>query len=212
MEIEAKYRAEQPIAPTQIESLSLVPYRLGPRETHDLFDTLLDTEGFALSQQSHTLRVRRDGPRHILTLKGPGTVEGGTHRREEWEETLAEGDDPFDRAAWPSSIGARLNELIGDEPLHPAVTIQNHRRTWAVHRDGGHVGEIALDEGTIQAGGLTEPLHEVEVELKGRGTTDDLAALTGALCGPLPLVPEPHSKAKRGLMLLGLAGGRPRDG
>ncbi len=93
MEIEAKYRAVKRIKAGQVEAVDLGPYTLGPRIKHNLRDTLLDTDDLAISLQQYALRVRRDGALSFVTLKGPAIVEGGTHKREEWEVLVVGGPE-----------------------------------------------------------------------------------------------------------------------
>lgn len=197
MEIEAKYRLTEPVTPSQIEALDWTPYQLGQRETVDQHDTFFDTPQRAVSQTRHAVRLREGGSRSVVTFKGPGTVEAGIHSREEIEEPTS------DRApeGWPALIRQRLHELIGEQTLEPLLEVQNLRRTWALLRDGVVVGEVALDEGTIRAGEWHEPMHELEIELKG-GVRDDLAVVGALVQRQLPAQPEDRSKFHRGFALL----------
>lgn len=200
MEIEAKYRLTEPVSPEQIEALDWTPYQLGPRHTVDQHDTFFDTPGRALSQTRHAVRLREGGARPVVTLKGPGTAQAGVHSREELE--LATEDRA--PAGWPAPIRARLEQLIETHTLEPLLAVQNLRRTWPLTRDGRLIGEVALDYGTIQAGGQHEPMHELEIELKG-GSGDDLQQLGGLVQRELPAQPEDRSKFERGFALLSTA-------
>ena len=200
MEIEAKYRLLNPIDPDAVERLDLAPYRLEGHATHALADTLLDTPGRAITRAGWSVRLRRDGPRTFLTLKGPGRVQGAVHRREEHEAELRQ--PSLDPAAWPAALQARVQALAGGEPLAPLAAVQNQRRTWRVRLGQAEVGELALDEGIISAGGRQEPFRELELELMGQGSEADLPQLEARLRAALPLVPEPRSKLARALALL----------
>lgn len=201
MEIEAKYRALTRVKPSDIEQIDWSPYRLGERVLHILTDTVFDDPNRRLSDTQHALRLRNDGLHTYLTFKGPGTVSAGVHQREEIEALIdpAIADDP---RQWPPSIRERVTELVGESKLEPIITVHNKRRTWEVWHDDTLVAEIALDRGTIEADTLRQPLHEIELELKGSGTEDDLGRLTKCLQQALPVAEEHQTKFARGLQLL----------
>lgn len=200
MEIEAKFRAMKRIKAGDIEKLDLSPYLLGERETHDLRDTLLDTEIYAVRRAKHSLRIRYDNKVGLLTLKGPKKVEGATHTRAEIEVPLGDGE-PLEPATWAREIGDPVQAIVGEMPLQRLMTIHNRRRTWDIYHNGAIVGEVALDRGKIVAGGASEKLHEVEIELKGDGTLTHLEQLMAKFTAQLPLAAEPLSKAQRAWML-----------
>jgi triphosphatase len=196
MEIEAKFRATKRIKAGDIEKLDLSPYLLGEKVTHDLRDTLLDTESYAVRGAKHSLRIRYDNKVGILTLKGPKIVQGATHVRSEIEVFLGDGE-PLEPTTWATEIADPVQAIIGEAPLQRLMTIHNRRRTWDLYHNGAIVGEVALDRGKIVAGGASEKLHEVEIELKGEGTLAHLDALMAKFTAQLPLEAESLSKAQR---------------
>lgn len=203
MEIEAKFAVTGPLPPEQITALDLDPYHLEDRgvERHD--DTVLDTPARDLTSARQTLRVRHTSDATLMTLKGPSKREGAVFARDEIEAPVAEDANvAADPALWPPAIAARVRPLLNGEPLEPLVRVEVARHRWLAMRDGELVAEIALDDGQIRAGGRELPVHELEVEIKGEGTRDDLDALSKTLRGDLPLAPEPLSKLQRGLALL----------
>lgn len=199
MEIEAKFKLTRPVDATEIEALEWAPYQLGPRHTADQHDTFFDTADLALSRTRHAVRLREGLATPVVTLKGPGTVSAGIHAREELELPTS-GRAPEE---WPDQIRAQLRQLIGAGALQPLLEIQNRRRTWPLLRDNVAIGEVALDEGQIIAGAQHQPMHELEIELKG-GARSDLEALRVQMLRQLPAQPENRSKFARGLGLLGL--------
>ena len=212
MEIEAKYKIMGSIDPKTISALDLAPYTLrqGQRLAHH--DLLLDTPERAITGSHHSLRLRDENGAKILTFKGPGTVEGSIHRREEVEAPLpangtveTPGGDAafFDYSAWPKKVARRVRELVGPSAeLRPLIELFVNRQTWVVERGGECVGELALDEGMILANGASGPVHELEMELKDAGQPSDLTALDARLRALLPLTAERRSKLERGLALL----------
>lgn len=201
MEIEVKYQALQKITAEQIEALDFAPYTRGARIMHPLYDTLLDTSDLAIKKQRHRLRVRRDGEQYILTLKGPVTQVGELSVREEHEIAFTS-NTPYSIDSWPEEIRNRVLTFIGDTPLEALIHVHNNRRAWNIYQAEQHVAEIVLDEGTIEAGGLQEAMHEIEVELKEDGNEEDASAICAILLAHLPIKPSSKGKSKRGFNLL----------
>jgi inorganic triphosphatase YgiF len=202
METELKFRVLGNLKASTLERIDWRPFTLGECEVHPLRDVILDTPDRSLTGHMHALRVRRDGEAVYMTLKGPpeGEPDAGRHRRDEWEEQLSE-DAIDDRARWPESIRERVAELIGEQPLEPIVEVRHDRQAWHVRLAGRLVAELALDEGEIRAGTKAQALHELEVELKGDGTEQELDELARRLQQAVPLAPEPRTKLERGLRL-----------
>lgn len=198
MEIEAKYRLTEPTSPEQIEALDWRPFRLGVRSETRQRDTLWDTASRELSSSRHAVRLRQGGKQPLVTIKGPGSVVAGVHEREELELPAAQPEP----SAWPAQIIERLRELVGDQQLQPIFEIRNHRRTWPLLENGTIVGEVALDQGTIEAGGRSQALHELEVELKGAAGRRLLDSVAELVLRQLPAEPEDRSKFERGIALL----------
>lgn len=201
MEIEVKYKALQKITAEQIEALDFTPYTRGPRAIHPLYDTLLDTPDLAIKKERHRLRVRQDGEQYILALKGPVTQIGELTMREEHEIALTS-HAPYSIDSWPKEIRERVLTFIGKTPLEPLIYVHNNRRAWDIYQAEQYVAEIVLDEGTIEAGGLQEPMHEIEVELKESGNEEDASAICAILLAHLPIKPSSKGKSKRGFNLL----------
>jgi triphosphatase len=197
MEIEAKYRLTAPVTAEQVEAMDWTPYQLGPRSSVDQLDTFFDTSDRAISRTIHAVRLREGGAQPVVTLKGPATIEAGIHSREEIELPTEE------RApdGWPAPIRERLQQLIGAQSIQPLLEVQNGRRTWPLLKDGAVIGEVALDEGEVRAGERREPMHEIEIELKG-GERSDLERVGALVLRQLPATPEDRSKFQRGFALL----------
>ena len=122
MEIEAKYRIVAALAPAAVEKVDMGPYRLVYGGEHALHDEIVDTAARALTSGGFALRQRRDGTRLLITLKGPGEVDGAVHRREEIE---VEADaDALARGVWPAPVWTRVGNLIGDGTLETLVSVE----------------------------------------------------------------------------------------
>lgn len=201
MEIEAKFAITADLDPQQLDTLKLPNYTLRGAGAERHVDLLLDTPTRLITGTMHALRIRTIGDRRVVTLKGPNAGSGGVHEREEVEAELS-GPLSLDPNDWPREVGERALALTGSEPLEVLLRVRVERRLWNVRRQGRIVGELALDSGEITAAGRHEPIHELELELKGSGARDDLDTLSAALSQALPLAPESRSKLERGLALL----------
>lgn len=162
-----------------------------------LINRYFDTPAAELNRNKAALRVRQAGDRYIQTLKTRGDFVHGAHRRQEWE--------------WPLP-GPELDlDLLADTPLAGQLELATldvvfetnfRRRIWLITRNGSEV-EVALDSGVIASGGRSEPLNEVEFELKS-GDARVLMSLARELADQIPVFLNLVSKAEQGYFLAGL--------
>lgn len=201
MEIEAKYRLDAEAMETAAALRDLGAYVLRPAPEPEIQrNRYFDTADGRLRQARYGLRLRELPDRSLITLKGPSSVSAdGLHRRAEFEFP---GADPHP-AAWPPGEARELAAaLVGGAPLAELLMINTERRIFYVEREGVAVAELCLDRGAIAAGGRTEPICELEIELLPGGAPADLPAIAQALRAHIPLEPELRSKLSRGLALL----------
>ncbi|MEN1761254.1 CHAD domain-containing protein [Anoxynatronum sibiricum] len=167
-----------------------------------LVSTYYDTPDHGLLQRGYTYRVRRESTGWMATVKGLGTVEGGLHRREEWNTPLPEGQ-PDLTLLEDEKIRSVLTKLTDNQPLVPLMTTR-FQRTQAIwqHSSGTRV-ELALDEGFIEAETEKMPINELELELK-EGSSLVLLELGEHISRHMAVVPGDKSKFHRGLEMLGL--------
>jgi inorganic triphosphatase YgiF len=166
-------------------------------ETHRNTTIYFDTPDLALRNAGFTLRVRRrsDSDRFIQTVKSRGD---GYLQRNEWEWPVA-GEQP-DLAHLAEIPG--LPQGLRDRrlALEPVFRTDVERTTTLIEPGDGAKVEVAFDHGTISAGASSEPLSELELELKG-GTADSLLRVGLDLLRDAPLVLMSESKAERGYRL-----------
>jgi triphosphatase len=74
------------------------------------------------------------------------------------------------------------------------------RNIWILLTAEGGLIELALDQGEVKAGSLSELISELELELKA-GEQSELLALAEQLQAELKLEPFNQSKAERGYRL-----------
>lgn len=160
-----------------------------------------DTAEQALQQAGIAYRVRREGEEWVATVKTNGSSDGGLHQREEWN--LPSPDrEPRPELFAELPVGDRLLAAINGQPLQPLFATVFDRLAAEVIFDDAQI-EIAIDEGQILSGELTEPIREIELELKS-GQPAALFRLGAVIARDIPLVPEPDSKYYRALVLSGL--------
>ncbi len=130
LEVEVKYRTPDRAALlARLEGVAVV--RLGPRTEEDHYFNAPDRD---LRQTDEAFRLRRVGPRNVLTYKGPkrGTA---TKTRAEIEVPLADGDGPARDAE-------RMLLALG----YKSVAVVRKRREVFRFTRGGFAVEACLDD------------------------------------------------------------------
>ena len=174
-----------------------------------------DAEDERLSKEKIAVRVRREGNEMVATCKWGGNqrkamaekgcdVSGALHARSELNVPV--GDDswfvtPPSNIFGDTEIGQRIIDLLGNEPLVPILETQFLRKLVQLHV-GDMVCEVAVDLGTIEAGGRWEPICELELELL-EGESEPLMELGKSFETQYALIPGEKSKFARGKALRG---------
>ncbi|MFP5410094.1 MAG: CHAD domain-containing protein [Gammaproteobacteria bacterium] len=156
-----------------------------------------DTPDFALSAAGVALRVRRVGRRWLQTLKTEGERAGGLSRRIEYEMPVRGG--ALDWTRFPPEALAHVPDSARAQVV-PVFETRFHRTAWLLKGRGGAQIEVALDVGEVVAGERSQPLCEIELELKS-GQPDALFALALDWAGAFGCLPFDVSKAERGVRL-----------
>lgn len=173
-----------------------------PQRQH-LRNTYFDTPELSLMQRRIAVRERRVGRRTLLTVKTAGESVGGLSRRGEWEGPTRPGRPDFMALVDDAHLARELSALTGR--LVPLFRTDFVRRSWQMVHGAAHI-ELALDQGHIVAGPRSEPILELELELK-QGPASALFDVALALGrdaqgqASLWLMPTDRSKAERGLAL-----------
>ncbi len=202
MEIEAKFALPDLQTLRRLESVErLAAFDLLLGTVKQVHDTYLDTTSRHLLSAGYACRRREQADGLLFTLKQLVGLQGPVHRREELEILLASDQPPTE---WPDCPAReRLLEIIGQEPLLPLFDLSQRRIVRPVQRGSVLVAELSLDQVELTSGGEGQRFLELEVELLGEGTEDDLAPIVACLRDEWHLQPEPRSKFERGLRLLG---------
>ena len=162
-----------------------------------------DTEDGVLAQNHVTFRVRQEGSCTVSTVKWGGQVEEGLFSHQECNVPAAPEDGklvPRPELFRETDAGPVLERVLAGKPLCSQLGMHFlRRRTQVVYR--GSELEVSVDTGEIVAGGKTEPICEVEVELFA-GPEDRVREFAQQLADEYRLVPENRSKYARGLALM----------
>jgi len=156
-----------------------------------------DTPDGQLQAARIGLRLRRDGERWLQTLKGGGGIVGGLHARHEIEYQVA--GPHLDFSGLAGSPWAKFFTPMLVATLAPVFHTDFHRTVRLIRTDEAEI-ELALDRGEIRAGERSEPICEVELELRS-GAVTALFSLARQLLDVVPLRLENASKAERGYRL-----------
>jgi triphosphatase len=166
-----------------------------PRIEH-LVSVYYDTPKQRLRRQQLVLRVRQHSEGCVQTVKRGGDF-AGLFDRDEWEAPVQSLEPDLQ-----SIVNSPMKDLI--EPhqfrhLIPIFRTEFERTTWAIEGSGSKI-ELTYDAGTIEAGSASEPIHELEFELK-EGGVGDLFALARKIGREVPLRLGVLSKSDRGFAL-----------
>ncbi|MGB8435575.1 MAG: CHAD domain-containing protein, partial [Burkholderiales bacterium] len=158
-----------------------------------------DTAAGALARAGVALRVREIRGRWVQTVKGAGASAAGLHVRDELEWQLASPEPDLALLA-----GTPLEELFSSATmsgrLAPVFRTEFERVIRPLAWPDGTRAELALDHGSVRAGGRSDPISEMELELQS-GDPTRLFELALALSADLPLRLGHASKAERGYLL-----------
>ncbi|MBV9652971.1 MAG: CHAD domain-containing protein [Acetobacteraceae bacterium] len=160
--------------------------------------TYYDTPDFDLRREGTALRIRKRGDRLIQTLKTRGGDEVASNRGE-WEWDV--GSDVPDLGRLGETPRAELAQQL-DGRLRPVFRTDIARTVHMLDGAGGARIEAALDRGQIIAGDASEPVSELELELKSGSDPAALYHMALDIHARVPLALAGESKAARGYRLL----------
>ena len=173
-------------------------YSLGEVQRQQLGNIYYDTPDQALSRSGYALRIRQIDDRYIQTIKTDGRSEGGLHQRQEWEWPMPSAQPDLSLFA-EAPIWAQWQQAGVAERLLP-VFRTDFQRELALVELGDTQIEVAWDIGAIRVKQRSEPIAELELELKA-GEVEGVLALGERLAAELPVAPFTENKAARGYAL-----------
>ena len=183
VEYELKYRA----TPEVLERIQAdFP---GDYTVTEMTTTYYDTPGGDLAKLFWTLRHRREGDKHICTLKTPAGIDG----RSEYEWSCEDIHEAIPHMCRLSGSNA-LAQLVERGLVKTCGA--RFTRTARIFTAGCTTTELALDRGVLLNGEKEEPFAELEVELK-RGFREEADIIGLLLSQAYGLEVENKSKFQR---------------
>lgn len=174
-----------------------------------IVDHYVDTADLRLYAAGFAARLRGANGKSEATLKSivsNGDAESGLRRRLELNEPVRYAL-LHSLAGARGVVGARIRQHAAVRELRVLFTVRTDRRTAIVaSSDGVDLGEIALDDTTIEAGDRTATIRRVEVEALIPGVEEVLAEFVERLRETHGLQPGTSSKFGGGLGLAVEAG------
>jgi len=196
IEIELKFIATPQAAVKLAELLSTLPHQ--HQAARELTNIYFETDDNQLRRWDMGLRIRGVNQRYEMTLKAAGQTLGGLHQRPEYNVELSE--PVLDIARLPAEIWPKGTDVAAlQQRLQPLFTTHFQREVWLITTGDSEI-EVAFDQGEVTAGEFSEPLCEIELELK-RGERQDLLAFAQQLAALGGLRMGSLSKAARGYLL-----------
>jgi len=196
-EIELKLELD-PMAQEALKRIGAIEgFAAGRAVTKTLQSIYFDTPDQALRKAKISLRVRKSGRSWIQTAKLGTGVLGGLSSAVEAEHPVKSRALDFS-VIEDTAVREKLAEIIGDAELVECFETVMKRTARQLSRDSdGAEIELALDTGNILAGGGSQPLTELEMELKA-GPSLAVFEAAKALLKDVPFRFSPFSKAERG--------------
>ncbi|MCU5771692.1 inorganic triphosphatase [Erwiniaceae bacterium BAC15a-03b] len=196
IEIELKFIVLPEAAIKLAAQLAAWPHQHTPAVA--LTNIYYETPDNQLRRWDMGLRIRGFGEHYEMTLKTAGQTIGGLHQRPEYNIDLSQPE--LDISLLPAEIWPAGCDLAAlQQQLCALFSTHFQREKWLVSYQNSEI-EVAFDQGEVSAGEFSEPLHEIELELKS-GERDDLLAFAAELAKMGGLRLGSLSKAARGYAL-----------
>ncbi|RAP72710.1 CYTH domain protein [Candidatus Erwinia dacicola] len=196
IEIELKFIAAAEAASKIADKLANWPYQHS--EGQKLTNIYFETDDSQLRRWDMGLRIRGFGDSYEMTLKTAGQTVGGLHQRPEYNVALSQPE--LNIALLPADVWQQGTDVAAlQQRLNALFSTHFVREKWEVTYLRSEI-EVAYDCGEVSAGALSEPLREIELELKS-GQRNDLLAFAAELAMLEGLRLGSLSKAARGYAL-----------
>jgi inorganic triphosphatase YgiF len=167
-------------------------------------DRYLDTPTGDIHAAGYACRLRREGDRFLVGVKGLGGVSGALHRRAEHEQPISR---PLPPADWPPGpVRDLVLPLSGGQPLICLFEVEQARHTRSILDAGRALAQLSFDRIDISREGVVAAhFLELEAELQAAGQVRDLERLASQIEEDWGLSPQSRSKFERGLDLFDLS-------
>jgi triphosphatase len=156
-----------------------------------------DSDERFLRKHGLTLRVRHVDEKRVQTIKSADHGVG-LFERSEWEQTI-EGNEPDLSGVKDTDLGRILNDDACTE-LKPLFETRIERTAYHLNGNGADI-IMTIDEGQILSADSSQPVSEIELELK-EGKPADLFKVAREILNIVPAHLEFKSKPERGYGLV----------
>ena len=180
------------------EKIKQLFHHKGVKKT--LRSTYFDTPDLTLYNHKVAFRVRRVGDHWVQTVKSSkNQILSGVSHPIEIEQVL-ESQEPDLDALSSADLPKEIRDLADDIELQPIFETQIERTKYMVNSSDGDEIEFVFDEGQVKAGDKSQPLCEIELELKA-GKSQFLLDIAELLLKHKGIGFSKLSKAQRGYKL-----------
>jgi len=163
-----------------------------------LMNGYFDTPDGLLMQSGVTLRVRAINQGYIQTLKTRGSNRAGISSRGEWEWDVKNG--MLDLSLLENTmLPSNLHDKWWSNDLLEVFRTDFTRKVFMITYNDTLM-EVVIDQGAVSSPYGSEPIHELEIELKS-GEEEGLYAFANKLAIQLPVQISTVSKAAKGARL-----------
>lgn len=184
------------LLPADAERIAASRLFSGEPKVADQLSIYFDTGANAVAKAGFSLRIRRSEGVRIQTIKADGASSVGLFARTEWERPVDDDVPVLDYATPLPTVLGRDVENIG-----PVFEARVERSQWIVVEDETTI-EVVLDRGEMVSGDRSEPVCEIELELK-LGNPGALFGLARKIDAIVPVRLGVVSKSERGYGLAG---------
>lgn len=199
-EIELKLEVD----PAHVEELVADGLLAREHRVERQISTYFDTPKGKLRREGWVLRVRQHGEGRTQTVKR-SSDSAGLFDRDEWEMPV-QGPQPDLQAIGETPLKELLKPRLFRH-LIPIFRTDIERTMWQL-RAGDSTIELSYDAGDIEAGAKSEPINELELELKD-GEVVELFGIARKITRQIPARLGVESKSERGFDLAGGELGQP---
>ena len=168
-----------------------------PLQRERVASVYFDTRSGKLRAAGISLRVRRIGDKSVQTVKRDPKGACGAFTRQEWEWEIAGGEPDLDLAKDTALAQFNLKKLR--RKLRPIFETDVERLAIPIKHDNTEL-ELAVDRGEVRAGRRSEPISEIEIEIKD-GEPVEAVRFARRIATETLATYGPKTKAERGYAL-----------
>ena len=170
-----------------------------PTQVRTLHAIYFDSPDLRLRSRGLSLRLRKSDAAWMQTVKAETGVIGGLSTPIECEVPV-DGPQPSIGAIPDKELRKALRRAIGKSSLQSVFETEVERTTKQLTSAAGDHIEVALDAGIVRTTQRSEPIRELELELKA-GDPATLVRIASTLIDAGPIHVSRWSKAERGYRL-----------